>query len=109
MRRPGAASCGGSQLVRSREAEADPANRVQEPRLARIVSQLAPQPADVDVERLRRAEPGRVPDVLERLLARDDRAGVLHQERKELVLLAAQLERLAVLRHLALRRVEAEL
>ena len=86
-----------------------PADRVQEARLARVVAELPPQPADVHVERLHRPEPLRVPHFLEDALALDDRARVLHQQLEQLELLAAQLEDVAVQRHLALGRIEAEL
>ena len=45
-------------------------------RLGRVVTELLPQPADMHVERLRRAEPVDVPDLVDRALAGDHRTRV---------------------------------
>jgi hypothetical protein len=60
-----------------------------------IVVELFAQAADVDVQGLRRAEPVRVPDLVDQALAGDDRAGVLDQEPQQVELLAAELQLLA--------------
>ena len=49
-----------------------------------IVSELLAQRAHVDVERLRRAEPGRIPDLVDDLVAAHDLARALEQDAQEL-------------------------
>src|SRR5215218_8797469 len=85
------------------------AYRVHVARVSRIVAELAADAADVHVEGLRRAEPVRVPDLVDQALARHDRAGVANQQVHQLELLAAQLEYVSVERHLAPGGVEAYL
>src|ERR671914_179307 len=63
----------------------------------------------MDVERLRGAEPVRVPDLVDQPLARDDGAGVLHQQPQEVELLAAELELRAAERRTAAVGVEPNL
>src|SRR6185503_13228963 len=70
------------------EPEADPAHRRQH----RRVAELAPQPADVRVERLRRAPPVLVPDRRHDLVARDGLSGALDEEREQVELLRGELE-----------------
>src|SRR6185295_19206130 len=62
----------------------------------------------MDVEGLGRAEPVDVPDLVYEPLATDDLAGLPHQQRQEVELLARQLERLAVQRHGPRRRIELD-
>ena len=83
------------ELLRRGEAEADAAHGVDVARL-RVVAELLAQRAHVDVERLRRAEPVHVPDLVDQPLARDDRPRLPHQQREQVELLARELERLAV-------------
>ena len=64
--------------------------------VGRVVAELAPEGADVHVERLGRAEPGRVPHLADQLLTLYDAPRVLEEHPQELVLLHRQLERLAV-------------
>src|SRR3954447_14154926 len=61
----------------------------------RGVAELAAEAGDVDVERLRRAEPVGVPDLVDEPLARDDAAGLAHEEGEELELLAGEVELVA--------------
>src|SRR4029453_12959443 len=84
-----------SGLGGRREAEADASHGVDVPGRPRVIVQLLPQSADVDVERLRRAEPVRIPHFVDQPLARHDRACVLDQEAQEVELLAAELQLLA--------------
>src|ERR671931_354682 len=60
--------------------------------VGRVVAELPAEARDVDVERLGRAEPVRVPDLVDEALARDDRAGLAHEEVEELELLAGEVE-----------------
>ena len=69
----------------------------------RVVAELAAQARDVHVERLGRAEPVDVPDLVDEALARDDGAGLGHQQLEELELLAGEVE-LGRRRALAARR-----
>src|SRR6185503_13032083 len=89
------AARGGSQLVGGGEPEAHAADGVDEAGVLRVVAELAAEARDVDVERLRRAEPVGVPDLVDEALARDDRAGVAHEEGEELELLAGEVDLLA--------------
>ncbi len=61
-----------------------------------VVSELLAQRAHVHVERLRRAEPRRIPDLVDDLVAAHDLAGALEQHAQELELLHGQVERHAV-------------
>jgi hypothetical protein len=70
------------------EAEADTAHGRHE----RRVAELAPQPADVGVERLRRPPPVLVPDRRHDLVARHRLAGAHDEERQEIELLRRELE-----------------
>src|SRR5918994_3173525 len=91
-----AGSCVGLGLRLGRgEAEADAADCMEVARRGGIVPELPAQSADVDVERLGRAEPVRVPDLLEQALAADDAAGLPRQQLEHLELLARELERAA--------------
>src|SRR4051794_21303050 len=65
------------------EAEADPTDRGDVLRRRRVVAELSPQHRDVHVERLRRAEPGGVPDLAHQLLARDDLALLAHEHAQQ--------------------------
>src|SRR6185295_5610940 len=89
------AARGGSQLVGCGEPEADAADGVDEAGILRVVAELAAEARDVDVERLRRAEPVRVPDLVDKPLARDDGAGLGHQHVEQLEFLARQIQLLA--------------
>jgi hypothetical protein len=62
----------------------------------------------VDVERLRGSEPVDVPDLVDEALARDDAARVVHEQGEQVELLAREVERLAVDRRGARRRVERD-
>ena len=62
----------------------------------------------MDVQRLGRAEPVRVPHLVDQALPRDDGARVPHQELEQLKLLAAQLQRPSVQRRLVPGRVEPQ-
>ena len=62
----------------------------------------------MDVERLGRAEPVDVPDLVDEPLAAHDGAGLAHEQGEEVELLARELQRLAVERHGARRRVELD-
>src|SRR3954465_14052599 len=110
MRTRGAATRGRSSLravlAGGGEHEADAAHRVDVARRGRVVAELLAQAADVDVERLRRAEPVDVPDLVDEPLAGDDRPCAAHEKREEVELLAGDLDRRAALRHRARRRVE---
>src|SRR5215210_2120404 len=111
MRTPRAAGSGGSSLdlVPPGEPEPDTADGMDVARRGRIVAEVRPQRADVHVEGLRRAEPIRVPDLVDQALSGDDGAGVLHQETKEVELLAAELQLPAVERRGATVGVEPDL
>src|SRR3954447_4108616 len=61
----------------------------------RGVAELAAEARDVDVERLRRAEPVGVPDLVDEPLARDDAAGLADQQQEQLELLAGEVHFLA--------------
>src|SRR5215203_152293 len=74
------------------EAEADSADRGDEPRVRRVVAELLAQPGDVHVEGLRRGPPGGVPDLAHQLIPRDDPARVPHQHPQQIELLGGQLE-----------------
>ena len=93
-------------LVAGGEPEPDAPRGVDVRGIGRIVAELLAEAAHVDVERLRRPEPGRVPHLLDDPLAREDRACIRHEQPKQVELLATELERLAALRHRAARRVE---
>src|SRR5215211_3843650 len=108
MRTPEGGGGGGSSLVRPREAEADAADSVDEAWSRRVVAELAPERAHVDVERLRRAEPVHVPHLVDQPLARHDRARLRHQQREQVELLPRQLERTAVDAGAATRWIEAD-
>ena len=60
-----------------------------------IVAELLAERAHVHVERLRRAEPARVPDLADELLAPNDLARVLEQHAQDLELLDGQVDGLA--------------
>ena len=62
----------------------------------------------MDVERLGRAEPVDVPDLVDEPLAADDGPGLAHEQGEEVELLARELQGLAVERHRARRRVELD-
>src|ERR671914_2615555 len=97
---------GPSSGIRGREAEPYAANRRDVPRAGRFVLDLLPQPRDVDVEGLRRAEPVRIPDLVHDLLASDDLSGAGHQQLQEVELLGGELDRLAVSRDGARGRIQ---
>ena len=99
---------GPPELVRAREAEAHAADGVDEARVRRVVAELAAQARHVHVERLRGAEPVRVPDLVDQPLARDHRAGLAHQQLEQLELLAGEVELLAGERHAAAVGVEPQ-
>ena len=73
--------------ARRLEAEADAADRVDVPRSGRVVAELLAQRAHVHVERLRRAEPRRIPDLVDDLVAAHDLARALQQHAQQLELL----------------------
>src|SRR4051794_38939478 len=74
------------------EAEADAAHG----REHRRVAELAPQPADVGVERLRRSPPVLVPDRGHDLVARHGLPRTAHEQREQVELLGRELELAAV-------------
>src|SRR4051812_26904780 len=84
------------------EAEPDAAYGAQHGRVA----ELAPQPADVGVERLRRAPPVLVPDRRHDLVARDRLPGAADEQREEVELLRRELELAAVAPRPARARVD---
>src|SRR6266540_5312085 len=59
--------------------------------MLRVVAELAAKARDVDIERLGRAEPVPVPDLVDEALAGDDAAGLSRQQLEKLELLAGQL------------------
>src|SRR4051812_35845941 len=95
-------------LARRGEHEADAAHRVDVARRGRVVAELLAQAADVDVERLRRAEPVDVPHLVDEPLAGDHRAGAAHEQGEQVELLAGRLDRRAGPRHGPGGRVEAD-
>src|SRR3954453_1610337 len=107
----GAARRGGSWPggpARGAEHEPDAAPRVELARRGRVVPELLAQAADVDVERLRGAEPVDVPHLVDEPLARDDRAGAAHEQREQVELLGGRLDGRAGPRHRAGRGIEAD-
>src|SRR3954454_8069769 len=90
------------------EAEADATDGDDALRVARVVADLAAQPRDVHVERLRRAEPVLVPDLGHDVLAPDGMSGAAHQQGEEVELLRAELERLVAAPRQAGREVHPQ-
>src|SRR6476660_1854853 len=95
----------GSSLLAQRVTDA--ANRVDEPRFAAGFG-LAPQVADVDVERVRREAEVVAPDALE-----DDRTGehlarVAQEQLEQRELRSRQLDRATVAMHVARAEVERD-
>src|SRR6478735_1393517 len=74
------------------QAEPDAAHGLDPPGIAELLAQRR----DVHVECLRRAVPVRVPHVLEQLLARSHRTGVVGEEREQVELLRRQRDRVVV-------------
>src|SRR3954447_16233125 len=96
-------------LLGSAEAEADAAHRVQVARARGVVAELAAQPADVRVERLRRAEPVLVPHARHQVLADHGPAGGAHQLRQQVELLAREVDGLVAKRPLPRAEVDLAL
>jgi hypothetical protein len=75
------------------EPEAHPADRRDVRRMRRIVLDLLAEPGDVHVERLGRAEPMGIPDLVHDPFPAQDLPGVRHQEVQQVELASRELDR----------------
>src|SRR6184192_3462595 len=104
--RPRAPAGSGSSCLAQRVA--DTANGVDQPRLAAGL-RLAPQVADIDVERVRAVAEVVAPDSLEDHRSRQHLPWVQHEELEQRELRSRQLDRLAAALDLARARIELEI
>ncbi len=74
----------GPSAVVEAQHVAHAADRLQEPRVRRVILDVAAQPVDVDVDRARLAGVVVAPDTLQQLVAREHLARVAQQEREQL-------------------------
>ena len=77
------------------EAVADPPDGGDQLGGRRVLLDVGPQPLDVDVEGLRVAEVVGAPDAVDQHVAGEQPAGVLHEQRQQLELLAAEVDLVA--------------
>ena len=68
---------------------ADAPDGLQEPRVRRVLLDVAPQPVDVDIDRAGLAGVVVAPDAFQQLVAAEHLAGVAQQERQQLERLGA--------------------
>jgi hypothetical protein len=85
-------------LIDRPESETDAADRRDVLGIRGVVLDLLEQPRDVDVERLRGAEPMRVPDLVHDAFATQDLARVRHEQVQDVELASGELDLLAILR-----------
>ena len=74
------------------ETKTDAPNRLDEARSCRVVAELAAQGADVDIKRLRRAEPVDVPDASHEVLASNDNPRVRSELDEQVELLSGEIQ-----------------
>src|SRR4249919_1376300 len=100
----------GSRVAGRLDLEPQPvaADGGDQARLARVVAELAADPAEMDVDRLRRRPERGVPDGEHELVARDDSTRMLHEVMQEVELLAREHDLAIVAPYPAGGRIDAD-